>query len=768
MTPKQQQRLEQVLRGRWSWLLKRLPWPGLLSAQCKVIEGISATLIEEHSKRQDSDAAFFGAKAQCENAKSDLQLAIIQTGKLKLERDEIATQRDHLGNRVDMLANDLLRSRLEIEKLKTQLERANIQCEQLSHSVQKEKDHHHETKATLVKAGCWIFHNQRLAAPAKNGIRSLFQAGKRVLPLLALLLPLSLLGQFAPYNRNPWSTNFPPRAVTGLDNLSVTNLGSGTNWEFFNIGPFTVARLMDVTNIASAFTGDAGGTNSRQGGTLLLTNLSNNSYTGYTNQVFGGTNISVRTVGGTNFIDTTGHLNNWSQIPTGEMANVVSTTFLTNWANSISNYVTAATNSASITNWINFRQPADALLSNLVSNPYTGYTNQVFGGTNISVRTLGGTNFIDTTGNLNDWSQIPTGAMANVVSTTFLTNWANAVSNYVTAATNSASVTNWINSRQPADAVLSNLVGTVANNVTNVVSLSTTNATSKPLTNAYATGVLTLFGVEAGNNITLTPNASNIVIASTASGGLTTNANQFGAAAELAIKSGALLTNVLFYPSNVTAPSAIFNAVTGMGTNLTEWRNTNGGVAAYVNSNLFVFASNLNAITSLAVSNVSGSANAVFDANKLLTNGALNVNLQFSGTTLSLTNLSSVQLTNQMYRVPEDFKSIVAFRTNQIDFTTQTLKAFTNGLATNIVCQLTNVTVGTSVSLFVYGGGILGGTVTNAWNVFCTASAGTTIYWPTGGTNGNLDVLINSNQIVEFVFEAPRSTNIIASYRAFE
>ena len=87
--------------------------------------------------------------------------------------------------------------------------------------------------------------------------------------------------------------------------------------------------------------------------------------------------------------------------------------------------------------------------------------------------------------NLTNWSNIPTGAMANIVAMTFLTNWANAISNYVTAATNSASVTNWITTRQPANAVLSNFVRTVARNVTNVVSLSTTNATSKPLTNSY-------------------------------------------------------------------------------------------------------------------------------------------------------------------------------------------------------------------------------------------------------------------------------------------
>lgn len=73
--------------------------------------------------------------------------------------------------------------------------------------------------------------------------------------------------------------------------------------------------------------------------------------------------------------------------------------------------------------------------------------------------------------------------------------------------------------KQHGSGVLTNLVLTVANNVTNIISLSTSNATSKPLTNSYASGVATLFGLEQGANVTLTPNGSNIVIASTGGGG---------------------------------------------------------------------------------------------------------------------------------------------------------------------------------------------------------------------------------------------------------
>ncbi len=107
-----------------------------------------------------------------------------------------------------------------------------------------------------------------------------------------------------------------------------------------------------------------------------------------------------------------------------------------------------------------------------------------------------------------------------------------------------------------ANGVLTNLVGTVARNITNFVSLSTSNATSKPLTNSYTSGVLTMFGLEVGSGIAITPNASNLVLSSTGGAGISTNGNQFGAAVPVTIKSGVLLTNVLVDTSiTVTNPN---------------------------------------------------------------------------------------------------------------------------------------------------------------------------------------------------------------------
>lgn len=198
----------------------------------------------------------------------------------------------------------------------------------------------------------------------------------------------------------PRTNQAPARAIF---RIAVTN-GDGTGT---NMGIFVEDLLFQATNGLSGGSGDAGGTNSRQGGSLILTNWSGlptgamanvvattfltNWSDAISNYVTAATNAAQVTNWITSRQPADTDLTNWASIPTGAMANVVSTTFLTNWANAVSNYVTAATNAPSVTNWINFRQPADTDLTN--------------------------------------WSNIPTGEIANVVSTTFLTNWADAISN---------------------------------------------------------------------------------------------------------------------------------------------------------------------------------------------------------------------------------------------------------------------------------------------------------------------------------------------------
>jgi hypothetical protein len=203
------------------------------------------------------------------------------------------------------------------------------------------------------------------------------------------------------------------------------------------------------------------------------------------------------------------------------------------------------TNSSADSNWSiystnvwNDRQGGSAVLSNLVgtvagnvtnfislsttnatskplTNSYTAGVLTMFGieqGSGHAI-TMNASNIVSA----NDWAQ--TASTTNIVG---VSNWVNSVSNYVTAATNSASVTNWITQRQPASTILTNLSGTGA--ITNVFSASLSNATMKPVVVPSADNFATnytgqFYGLEQGANITLTPNGSNIVIASTASAG---------------------------------------------------------------------------------------------------------------------------------------------------------------------------------------------------------------------------------------------------------
>lgn len=141
-------------------------------------------------------------------------------------------------------------------------------------------------------------------------------------------------------------------------------------------------------------------------------------------------------------------------------------------------------------------QASSMVLSNIVGLSSTVFTNVPLGGTNISVRTTGGTNFIDTTGQLNNWASF---------------------------------TTNVWNSRQGGDAVLTNLVGTVGNNVTNE------NSTALQINS----GTLTLTPGVVSNLV-----ASSIGIPAGA-GNIISNIQQikFKAAASPAITTSNLLIN---------------------------------------------------------------------------------------------------------------------------------------------------------------------------------------------------------------------------------
>ena len=120
-------------------------------------------------------------------------------------------------------------------------------------------------------------------------------------------------------------TNTSLRTATTVGELSVSGGANfptmtGSRAALFNANG-------DVTNSAAVFdvelefldgvtSGIQSQINARQSGFAALTNISGLASTVFTNVPRGGTNISVRTAGGTNFIDTTGQLNNWSQYAT--------------------------------------------------------------------------------------------------------------------------------------------------------------------------------------------------------------------------------------------------------------------------------------------------------------------------------------------------------------------------------------------------------------------------------------------------------------------
>jgi len=125
--------------------------------------------------------------------------------------------------------------------------------------------------------------------------------------------------------------------------LPSTNTGVVTNW--------TVTRQPadpDLTNWSAITTA------SKQESNGFLTTISGLASKTFTNVLIGGSNINVRNAGGSNFLDTTGNLNNWAGITTASkqesnsiLQNISGTgvltnqIFITNWgvSGTASNYM---------------------------------------------------------------------------------------------------------------------------------------------------------------------------------------------------------------------------------------------------------------------------------------------------------------------------------------------------------------------------------------------------------------------------------------------
>jgi len=288
----------------------------------------------------------------------------------------------------------------------------------------------------------------------------------------------------------------------------------------------------------------------------------------------------------------------WAALFQGASAN------LTNWSGTATNLWMTTNQFRDYTNtaWTALFQGASANLTNWSSvatnlfettNDFRNFTNTL--GTSAFAPSVN-TNLFTTTNQFRDytntaWATLFQGASAN------LTNWGSVATNLWTTTNQFRDYTNtaWATLFQGASANLTNWSGTATNTVMRAITNAGASTGSLINDSNAPTAKLKSLTV-TGAGVTLTDQATNLLLTVPGGSGSTFNANQFGSSGlGTNIIAGALLTNVSLNGGSIDTTSVTNNMAT---------------------------ASRL----------------ATYDAQKRLTNGVVGTGLQFSGNTLSLTN----------------------------------------------------------------------------------------------------------------------------------
>lgn len=539
MTDQQQAELSKVQtrpRSKWFTFFR---WPALITTLATELKAEREDLqrCREAYQQERNRSALLETMHQ--DARKDTREALL---KLRTEQQEFAearasllAARTELGRHMETIREleTLLKSaQLDAELAKAESTRTKAQIELACAERDRLTQQISDVQRKNVLASRFVHASFRLNAPPTKGIAALLTKPRVPLSMLlalAVLLPSLAMAQFPPpFWRNAWTTNVPPNAVRGQDNLSVTNLGSGTNWQFFNVGPFTIARLIDITNVASGlpfgsnyvfnpnqFVVLAGGTNvsfkagafqTNFNGWLTGTNHGNFRVEGdltvtagdtFTenifpstddNSVIGGLAVAyhdirlksggvklVETGPGTEFVELLGPSSITAsyivRFPDVQGANM---TVLTNDGSGNLGWWIPVAGDAGGTN---ARQFGTLVLTNLSGNP-TPYTNILAAETGIQLGTNSGITYITN------------------ISAAFFTNWVNAISNLA-------------NTKQHGTASLTNLAGN-PNVATNILGAGTVTVTSNNLGTWTITGAAGSSGSVFTQGVSVATSATNI------------------------------------------------------------------------------------------------------------------------------------------------------------------------------------------------------------------------------------------------------------------
>lgn len=553
MTEKELEQIAILTERKPFWWARFFQWPGLLRsivAAFRRCEADRDQYMGQYREQQGRIALLEKLAAdERELTRETLQkLRAEQAECLKIRQEALALRLDFekslatvrdLETRLGAEKLDCQCAKAELAKTQAQLERAELHVKTMQARID-------ESNKVMAATGEWIKESNRLAVPIRTPIRAALAAAGKALAALLVLLPfLVSAAPPPPIQRNIWTTNPAPGGVISLSTSNatskpLTNSFTAAVLRLFGLEAGTgISLTMNPSNIVINSTGSAstGDFNTNQFSATTVTNLKAGAFQTNANFWGEGTNHGSMYIGDWLFSNDKKSIEDggadllvgsdeWDQIIFYSGIGIGNSIVWDGGASPNARFygdlaVAPVDLGFVVSPWNNYWGSMGHFLvpTGFVETTLLKISNSPGLDRQILFWHTNGQGYTAFSAPTNAWNPTNrffltvTNPIAGQVLKVLNVSYANGVASII--------LTNDTDGGQPPSTTLTNLSGTGA--ITNLFSLSLSNGTIKPIVFGGvgdAAGMTNktgqLYGLEAGANITLTLNGSNITISATA------------------------------------------------------------------------------------------------------------------------------------------------------------------------------------------------------------------------------------------------------------